>query len=408
MKQFKSIHLLGLAFAVMAFCMSSCNSDEPALNVSDTEHVSDSNFISLDEALMNANSAFKAMLGKNRAATRSEINAELFMPRKTRANQEGLYGYYIVNYGEDEGFALLSADKRRTPVFALSENGSMHLADTSSNKGLNWYLNDYLAAGFNPGLPTIPDSVVNYDPYSLGTRTYYCEPLLKGFLSKFHQKTPYNKYCPIIDKTRALTGCIPLSVGTIVGYYNKPDTIKPDSSSKKYILNWEKMNKSSSNNGWPRLFEVLGRKSFLNATYGTDNTTSYISLVPGTFFKLGYAYAALLEFNTRDMEEELRAHRPVILNGIYPDVEGGHIWIADGGFIWELKLYANDILVQDRTEYFYHMVWGDGGRANGYFIYETLIGGKPYIPDAGTSGYMDLFSTKAMVKIWDKLPDHIN
>lgn len=384
----KKLLLLSCIVAVCATCMVSCASDEPTLTVSDSHQTTDPNFISLDEALVNADNAFKSMLGKSKKHTRSNIDAELFMPRKTRSGQDGMYGFYVLNYGKDDGFALLSADRRRTPVFALSEEGSLHLSDTTDNKGLSWYVNERIATE-SIGVVRPPvgrDSIVEFDPFSAGIRTYYCEPMLTGVLSKFHQEEPYNKYCPrMVTREHALTGCGPIALGAILAYFQWPKTIV------NYSFNWNDMLTQQNHDMWARLFEVIGRPGYLAAEYFEDCTGNDLYRVIPTLKNLGYGSGTTTWFSTSSMATELTAKRPVFMFGIG---SAGHFWVADGGFQWDLNMIVNGEVIAKRREYFYHMVWGEGGKANGYFLCAEEIGGKPYIPDEGTSGtaekYKDL------------------
>ena len=110
----KFIHFLSI-IALIAMS-ASCSSDEPA-PIGDNKVETDANFISVDDALISARKAFKVMLGKEKSHTRAHVDAEMFIPTsKTRSNGESLYGYYVINYGNGDGFALVSADKRRVPV----------------------------------------------------------------------------------------------------------------------------------------------------------------------------------------------------------------------------------------------------------------------------------------------------
>ena len=85
---------------------ASCSSDEPA-PIGDNNVETDANFISVDDALISARKAFKVMLGKEKSHTRAHVDAEMFIPTsKTRNNGESLYGYYVINYGNGDGFAL--------------------------------------------------------------------------------------------------------------------------------------------------------------------------------------------------------------------------------------------------------------------------------------------------------------
>lgn len=225
----KNLLLMNCIIAVFATCMLSCSSDEPALSESVSQQTTDPNFISLDEAVANADEAFKSMLGKSKKHTRSNIEAEMFMPQKTRGGQEEMYGFYVLNYGEGEGFALLSADRRRTPVYALSEEGSMHLSDTTGNRGLSWYVNEHInsiPAGRTGYIPI--DTLIAQPFFPSITKTVYSERLIKGIMEKFHQDYPYNKYCPTITENgnskNAKVGCLALALGTVMGYYEWPES----------------------------------------------------------------------------------------------------------------------------------------------------------------------------------------
>lgn len=117
--------------------LCSCAMDEPTVTEQPEGSERDPNFIELSEALQNAEQEFKAVYGSSTRGKRSVSDTELFLPKSyTRSDtEEGLYGFYIVNY--DDGFAMLSADRRRPAVYALSDEGSLHLSDTIENKGLS-------------------------------------------------------------------------------------------------------------------------------------------------------------------------------------------------------------------------------------------------------------------------------
>ena len=132
----KRIHYYLGIIALIAMS-ASCSSGERADPIADNKVETDANFLSVDDALVNARKAFKVMLGKEKSSTRADVDAEMFIPAaKTRGTGESLYGYYVINYGNGDGFALVSADRRRVPVLALSDEGSMHLSDTTNIPGL--------------------------------------------------------------------------------------------------------------------------------------------------------------------------------------------------------------------------------------------------------------------------------
>lgn len=80
----------------------------------------------------------------SKAASPRLKSVEIFTPQHTRGSEgNGLSGYYFVNF-EEGGFRILSADCRRPPLIGHGEEGELHLADTLSNPGLNWYVNNCL------------------------------------------------------------------------------------------------------------------------------------------------------------------------------------------------------------------------------------------------------------------------
>lgn len=381
----KRIHYY-LGIIAMIAMSASCSSDEPAAPIADNNIETDANFLSVDDALVNARKAFKVMLGKEKSSTRADVDAEMFIPAsKTRGTGESLYGYYVINYGNGDGFALVSADRRRVPVLALSDEGSMHLSDTTSIPGLSWYLNDHLAAMEASGsisIPSIPvDTTLHqFDPYLYPVRTDYCEPLITGFRSKFHQEWPYNKYCPTINGKRTFVGCGPLALGTIVSYYKYPSIIEG------HKMNWNDMYQQIYHDSWSILFRIMGDTQYLSAQYtenegtGVNSANRFVKALE----KLGYSDRAFISFSSYEMQKQLEKKRPVYLRG--DCTAGGHAWVADGGY----QIYYRRATIDDpnhlQQDYYYHIIWGWGGSANGYFLYtSTTLGGKPYKPDAGSA-----------------------
>lgn len=375
-----------VAVAIMSL-LSACSSDEPAVRKDSHQTTVDPEFVSLSEALKNAQNAFRKVYGNANMTTRSNVNFEVFIPRSTRSDGEEEYGYYVVNYGEDSGFALLSADRRRETVYALSDKGSLHLSDTITNPGLSWYINHHLnsiGAIGSIGIhrPNPYDSIQTLDPYVYGTVTEYCKPLISGFMTKFHQGHPYNKYCPVMTGGRALVGCGPLAMGTIIGYWQWPERITD------YMFDWSNMMNEPEHDDWAALFEICGRPSFLKAEYGLNETASSVFDVAKAFQRVGYLSARLEKFDNERMRKNLANKYPVFM------FITGHFWVCDGGY---KVVYSQPVLegqtAEEKTAYLYHMLWGFGGEADGYFVYDTQIGGKPYKPDEGTSGEIKPFDT---------------
>lgn len=119
--------------------LGGCMSEEPIQP--SNESFEDPNFVSLAEALESADTHFGIILKTKNTRGARKVKSTEFLNSSTRNSGSNYYGFYIVNY--DNGFALLSADKRRNPVYAISDEGAFELADTSKNDGLKWYVSSY-------------------------------------------------------------------------------------------------------------------------------------------------------------------------------------------------------------------------------------------------------------------------
>lgn len=363
--------------------IASCASNEPAPTDSQNKTTHDQNLISLEEALQNAEEEFALVFGSQTRSGREVVSAER-LTSKTRTSEEDFNGFYIINY--DKGFAMLSADRRTTPVYAISDEGSLSLADTIDNKGLSWYINDFAMNSVHlPDLPVHPDTTIHkFEPPkpSQKTKTVICEPMLKSFLAQMHQDNPYNKLCPVINSVRPKVGSVPLAVGTAMAIHKWP------TSFGGYSFNWNSMCNNATHDSWARLFELLGRKENLNASYGVNITIAPASNIVTTLNRMGYKNAAYAKFNKSTIDNELTKKHPVICGGTRTDNPIDHEWIIDGGYNIS---YANNIGEGSSYiyRYYYRCVWGNGSNGNGYFLFNSnsdRLGGTSYDDNENTTG----------------------
>ncbi len=366
------IHWLFLLAVVKLF--ASCDNDTALTQSPQTENP---NLIGIEEALDNADAMFSQVYGSTRAIRRPSSIVRFGSSKTRTSDDEGLEGYYVVNY-DGGGFSVLSADKRQNgSVYAISNVSSLNLTDTIENKGLGMYLNEILPsiaskASIKPIDPEYPGEPI--DPIDPGW-TYYnkhSDPLLAGFHSKFRQGEPYNYYCNLRapENVRYIVGCVPLAVGTVMGYYSWP------SSLEGYSLDWNAMHNSSQNLLWARLFEILGRKRYVDAQYSHNVTSAYSKNIPRAFVNAGYTGAKYESFDTSVVNASLGNKNPVLCDGIEDGANSGHEWIIDGGFTKgyiEMPITPDD---QKKKVYdsYYHCVWGWGGMANGYYLYSHSRG----------------------------------
>ena len=133
-----------LFIAIMAL-LASCNSNEPIPIDADNAAGNDKYLVEIDEAIKIADSVLAqldAQNGKTRASGRYLSSIEAFRADGglTRSNNDNP-DFYLLNYADDGGFALLAADRRKgTSIYAFSDEGNLNLADTVINEGLNEYI----------------------------------------------------------------------------------------------------------------------------------------------------------------------------------------------------------------------------------------------------------------------------
>lgn len=360
-----------------------CSNENLMNNLDEKSQNSDSYFIPIEEAVINAEKTF-SLLYRSTRSVRTIETVNVLSSASYKETDTDDYGLYIVNYSNKKGFAILSADKRRPKVYAISDEGSLYFDDTSDT-GVNWYIKEILnQENSNSTMysqsyandPQFPDST-SFNPLEWKTTDkVLCEPLIKGFTSQFYQGNPYNDYCLTADGKQAVTGCTPLALGTYMSYYKWPESLEG------YSFNWESMLSYPYHDSWARLFETLGREKYLNATYGVKGTSVNPDNVIKTMSLCGYSNTKRSNFTTSSINSSLASKKPVLCRGMSTTDNEGHFWIIDGGHIKTETAYDDGSIYSQEIYTYYHCIWGQGGSGNGYFLYGGYtLGGTAAEPD---------------------------
>lgn len=337
-----------------------------------------SNLISIDEAISISNERMNSDLLMSTRSLKKVANVEYIRHGElTRGDQAS--GFYIINYDNDGGFALISADARDVEkVYAISDKGSLNASDTIDNQGLNWYINSVAPAiqlvGINP--PVIDRDTIIVDKEG---NKHYCRPLLNDVVAGMAQGVPYNSLCPYNGVEHAFIGCVPLSAAQVMAYYKWPK------SAQGNTYNWDEMLEDANHKSWPILFEILGRKENIDVQYGyphdPDNNSSlaYMDSLQHTFKNYGYSDISSSSFKVDDAKQILKNKMPIIIDGKKTEWDGfwyrwpHHAYVVDGGYTHQYFADDRDLTVK-YSEYF-HCIWGGSGGAkgNGYFLYDNGV-----------------------------------
>ena len=314
-------------------------------------------------------------------------------------NPDSIY-IHVFNFGENEGYCVMSGDSRGASVLAVSSTGSLREGGKIENPGEATAIKNALESFYvdpniyiNGRTPFHPEEQLGIYPSS--QEIYY--PNRQG-MCKVHwiQSYPYNKYCPSIDSKPTVVGCVPIAVGQLMSVYKYPQ------SYKAYNFDWDNMIKGHSDDQVAVLLSELGTSENLNVHYGVKASSSSLEVIPRTFVNFGYSSGGyIVDYTTKDIVSELMNGYPVIVSGRATNDGGvdfgfdfssanssvGHAWLAHGLLeIRETKKYVNmktaDTIKTEIEDYYYPLYnfgWGGLDLEDGYYYSGNFDTGKgPY------------------------------
>lgn len=302
---------------------------------------------------------------------------------------------YIINYADNQGFAImLNSEIVQYPV-AFSESGSFINPNECVSENFVQNLESYVD---NIEI-TQPDSVIipGFD------KVEYRQvgPMLKVHP---HQLDPWNKYV-IVDHPDCAVGCGPLALTNIMLHskdkftyrgetvyaraiidathdYHKPitpgnlsTTDAPDNTNITYPGDFYDVYYTfdQSMDLYERMLYNVGidmHATYVPITQGEDGkmyggTYAYPSSICPVLNACGFELLSgqsTKSYNFTDVFNYINESNIVFLFGSVPGASSGHFWIGDG------CKYAVDKKTGEPTFRWIHCDWGWGGGQNGYFI----------------------------------------
>ena len=298
--------------------------------------------------------------------------------------------YYIFNAEDNQGYVIVSGDKRAREILGYSETGN--LSEETMPCGLRMLLDLYAqeieSLSDTPSLGTLTIQGTGLPTIKKANATRVnVSPLMS---CKWGQGSPYNGQCP----NRCIVGCVATAISQTMYYwghqkgYNLPSTAIPAYTPIKLgtqlpelpatTFDWASMkDAASSDAAAAKLCRYVGQA--IEMDYGTSTSEAWgtnVAIVYRDYF--GYDQHTRLvfrqdyDYNTFEqmIYEELVANRPVVVTGSYVNSGGsswsGHSFVCDG--------------YQSSTNKF-HINWGWNGSSDGYFVLSALNG----------SGSFDIF-----------------
>ena len=310
----------------------------------------------------------------------------------TRSGEGGDTLYYVVNYADNAGFALVSTSRAEgDPLIAVTEQGNFTPGEETGNPGFDMYislLNDRPSP--RPEGPTSPIDTTNHGPNIIMVFDYpdtiSSSVSQKGpYLSvRWTQDSPYNRYCYNDNNELCPAGCVAIAVAQIMSYHQKPSSFTRtyDGSNATQTLNWTGIKSyptiysatETDKDALAHLIREIGHLALMDYTPGSSGTYDLFANI--TMANLGYTQGTIRNYNFSTLQNELDNDRPVYMSGAVADAESGHAWVADGYRIQNYSIWYYNIWSDDTWEYtgsrafsykYLHINWGWNGNCNGYF-----------------------------------------
>lgn len=312
---------------------------------------------------------------------------------------------YIVNFGNDEGFAVMYAGENvENNILAITESGSLTIEDltrdySNAPEGICDVLPGATMAGLiNNGIgnlfPVDSTCIIPPSPsYYIGPWTNVGTLVDPMITVKFHQGDPYNRYTPTFNGVHTPVGCVATALLHIVSVNKYPSTINGYSGNWNYILS-NPTNEDSK--------EILARWSreigrICNMDYqpgGSSAFNSYARQFLNQYDR--YNNVVLESFDLSHVEAMINNGHPVYCAGRDSILNKGHAWVLDGLYMQKriIRIIAPDGTVLSTKHVYRNLVhcnFGWGGTCDGYYATDcfNLRKGAPVLGPNETKGTTD-------------------
>ncbi|MBE6234871.1 MAG: hypothetical protein E7112_01400 [Bacteroidales bacterium] len=236
------------------------------------------------------------------------------------ANEEMDTSATVIDFGDNEGFVVLSNDNN-TPLVIAGEGSFEEYMD---NPGMRVLMIESLSqqTGFDPSVPTslltIPTSIIT-------------DTLVAPMVSvRWHQGAPFGIFAP-----NYLAGCTPIAIAQVMAYYQYPNELSltyPNVAIQQITLDWENLTSHTGYHG--NTCDICLQCAYLarqighicEASYGSGGTGAWPEVV--YLNSLGYSGIQYDDYSFSSIIGSLNKQYPCIISGF--NNNSGHTWVIDG------------------------------------------------------------------------------
>lgn len=412
--------------AVIVTLLTGCTAQEMPDKINSPAKTSPSTFVSLEEATNDLLGLVKDLEDNQTRATSGQRRIGdsyvVTSGRSTRSTRSDSVQprIYIINFENNQGYAIMSADNRMPSLLAFVEFGHITPGDTLKEPGLVVFLSnmeEYYRKkpkidldkykkddGTSEMLVKPNEYYWTYGPWEniVYKQNGYC-PV------KWGQGSPYYNYCPKADDPQYVhkaAGCVPVSVAQLMACHKYPKECNG------YTYDWNEMTRYYAASGIKpvyqnqvaRLIQQLGKNDNLDVNYGDKQSGAKAKHSIRTLRHFGYSNPGVMNnYNTDSVVSEIKSGHPVLCSGysdkkdykifgwtIWSQLKSGHAWLIHGMLERKRFCYLNlenegVISTSIETEYYPLCNWGWEGLHDGYFLSGVFdAAGLPEYTDYGT------------------------
>lgn len=374
-----------LLLLTVLFALVACDNNESSVDIDTTQKQQDAivdGKIPLNRAISNANFVFRnteALGHKNRKIKSVDVltktNSKIVSTRSSVQNEQDAPLAYVVNYENNEGFAILAADTKLPPVISIGDKGNFDTEGfvnfiqnndtTRSNEEVNpAQMVQYAVVNNSLLLPPTGSGLLQAEGIDT-TIILKCLPLVR---TKWGQDAPYNYYAPPTTNSngevvKSAAGCVPIAGAQVITSLCFHHNWRPlRQLSDEYFINWSTLNKmifagiidfeqdDNSTNALAAASLIRAIGEDIGANYGVT-TGAYTEDLANTYEKLGmldtsYGNESNGDYITTDslFNMIISKNCPVNARTSRHTANGGlasHAFVLDGWLRLEYSMYGN-------------------------------------------------------------------
>ena len=351
----------------------------------------------------------------SRTINRSNVKVLYNTATKSLPHEDTLM--YVVNFNENQGFALISADRRDPELLILTESGNFDGRKTES-PAFNMYFQNILTE-LSQEKSASSTMSNDYDEMVFNRVDTTTNVTTSGELlvSAWHKYAPYSNYCTTSANINTNAGSGPVLLAKLLASFEYPTFIPltfASSPTSTLFLNWDQMSDQNA----ALLIRELGELSSTN--YNSSNVSTTLVGLQNCLQSLGYQCTYVQNPDNEILFEQIRSDNKILVYFRDDQREGGgqsvpedEISIQDGKkteiikytyyqrrqseTIWKIVGWE----VQERV-YLHYTTAFPNGEYSGYYIAKSMRnygeGGRFWEP-TDTSVDFEIKSAPALINI---------